>query len=324
MENHPEIVIYESKNRPEVAVKVEAGSVWLTQAQLAELYDTTKQNVGQHIKNIFKTEELDENSVVKKIFTTADDGKNYRVNHYNLDMTISLGYRINSKTATQFRIWANTVLKKYLLNGVAVNERRLKEMNKVLEIVARSTNSEVAGVAELLKHYAGALKILEKYDDGELDAVRGAKEKRPLGYDEARKVLDKIAGKMSGENFARERGNGFRAILGNIYASFGGRDVYSTVESKAAHLLYFIVKDHPFVDGNKRSAAALFVYFLERNCRLRDRTTGRPKIENNALAAMTLMIALSNPKEKTTMTLLVENFLKVGGSGASGFRVNKY
>lgn len=299
-------MIYRDGDKPRLEVKLEQGTVWLTQSQMVELFESSKANVSEHIKNIYEEGELRENTVVRKFRTTAQDGKTYNVAHYNLDMIISLGYRIKSHTATQFRMWATGVLREYTLQGVAVNQKRLDQLGKYLDIVSRSEIAEVSGVGEIVKEYIGALHLLEEYDDNRLSEPEGRKESWKLTYEEARTFLEKIKKQEDfGENFANERSEHFGGVVAGLYQTFGGKELYKSVEEKAANLLYQVVKDHPFVDGNKRSAAALFIFFLSKN-------GIRSTINSNALAATILMVALSDPSEKDQMILLVRNFLDSG------------
>lgn len=301
--NLGEVIIYTDSATPRIEVRLEQDTVWLTQAQLVELYQSSKASVSEHITNIFDEGELTRNSVVRKFRTTASDGKVYNVEHYNLDLIISLGYRIKSRVATQFRIWATNVLRDYILHGVAVNQQRLDELGTILEIVSRSDIAEIAGIGEIMKQYMVALRLLESYDDNTLTEPRGDRESWKLTYREARTFLDELkAGEGFGVNFASERNESLKGIVGGLYQTFDGNELYDSVQEKAANLLYQVVKDHPFVDGNKRSAAALFIYFLAKNNALRD-------INSNALAAITLMTALSHPSEKPQIILLIRNFL---------------
>jgi hypothetical protein len=231
-----------------------------------------------------------------------------------------VGYRANSKVAIQFRKWATKTLKNYLIKGVVVNEKRLKELNQILQIVARSDVVEISGIADILANYTGALTILQEYDDAELPEIDGTKPAQNLTYEAAREFLNQTDFAKNSANFARERNDSFKGIIANLYQTFAGAELYRSTEEKAANLLYQIVKDHPFVDGNKRSAAALFVYFLDQNKLLKiarldakgKKSGARWTIEPNALAAMTLMIALSQPAEKENMIKLVMNLIEMG------------
>jgi prophage maintenance system killer protein len=273
---------------------------------MVELFDSSKANVSEHVKNIYDEGELRKGATVRKFRTVQIEGSRSverDVEHYNLDMIISLGYRIKSKTATKFRIWATNVLKKYTLNGIAINQKRLDELNLMLEIVSRSEIAEVAGVSEIMKKYVGALHLLEAYDGNTLSEPDGDKESWQLTYDEARTFLDELkTNENFSDNFASERSEYLSGIVAGLYQTFDGEELYGNVQEKAANLLYQVVKDHPFFDGNKRSGAALFIYFLAKNNALRD-------INSNALAAITLMTALSKPNEKEQIVLLIRNFL---------------
>jgi prophage maintenance system killer protein len=306
-----DLAIYQGKNGEiELNVDVRQETIWATRAQIADLFGIDRTGVTRHINNIYATNELDEKVVCAKIAHTtrhgAIDGKNQSVvtEVFNLDMVLSVGYRVNSTKATDFRKWSSKILKDYLLRGAAINQKRLTQLNEVLEIVSRSEIAEVAGVAELIKNYTTALNTLEKYDEGKLKAPKGKKEIWQLSYEEASKYLQEVRaiGGYS-ELFASERNESFQGIIAGIYQTFGGKELYTSAEEKAANLLYQIVKDHPFFDGNKRSAAAIFVYFLSKNGILND-------MDNNTLAAIVLLVALSEPSEKEQMVLLVMNFLE--------------
>jgi prophage maintenance system killer protein/prophage antirepressor-like protein len=304
-----EIVIFKSKTGD---VKLNADfrgdTIWATQAQIAELFQIDRTRITRHINNILADDEVDRKSNVRKTHFANSDKP---VNLYSLDMILSVGYRTNSAKAIEFRKWANVILKDYLLRGVAINQKRLDELNQVLEIISRSEIDEVSGVADVLKNYTAALHILADYDENKLSRPHGQKAKWELTYAEARKLLDSIDFAANSANFARERSQSFQGILQSIYQTFAGEELYPSVQEKAANLLYLVVKDHPFFDGNKRSAAALFVYFLEKNGALRDKN-GRQIIASNALAAITLMTALSKPVEKEQIVLLVMNLIDSG------------
>jgi len=309
MSNNQEnkIAIYHKGDEIELRVQLDDETVWLSQAQMVELFESSKANVSEHIKSIYAEGELDKESTVRKFRTVRMEGNREverEIEFYNLDLIISLGYRIKSQVATQFRIWATRVLKDYTIKGAAINQKRLEQLGKYLEIVSRSEISEVAGVGELMKQYVDALRLLEQYDEGKLATPQGSDEKWQLTYDEARTFLDELKTSESfGDNFASERSQHFSGIVAGIYQTFDGKELYASVEEKAVNLLYQIVKDHPFVDGNKRSGAALFIYFLAKNSVLRD-------INSNTLAATTLLVALSKPEEKDQILLLIRNFFE--------------
>lgn len=300
-----EIELYESADGSiTLDVRTDGETVWLTQQQLAELFDTTQQNVSLHLRNVYSSGELDEASTHKEFLLVRREGSRdvrRAVVHYNLDAIISVGYRVQSATATRFRRWATDVLRRYLLEGVAVNERRLQELGQVVSILSRSSDELIAGVADVVARYLPGLALLRDYDEGTITAEPGAVPGWTLTLDEARAVVTRVATEFPDDGlFGRERGGALDGVIGAIYQSFGGRDLYPTVEEKGANLLYLVVKDHPLSDGNKRSAAALFVTFLAHNGLLLD-ADGRPRISNNALAAITLMIAMSDPNEKDLM-----------------------
>ncbi|RWZ78666.1 MAG: Fic/DOC family protein [Candidatus Microsaccharimonas sossegonensis] len=282
-------------------------TIWATQAQIAKIFDVTPQSITIHLKKIYESRELDENLTCKESLQVQTEGQRWverNVKTYNLDAILSIGYRVNSRQATDFRRFANSILKNYILQGVAINKQRLKQLNKYLEVISRSEIAEVAGVAEVIKDYVVALYLLKEYDENNLSIPRGNKVTWQLNYDEARMFLDELkANENFGENFAVERTQQFRSIVANLYQTFDGKELYDTVQEKAVNLLYQLVKDHPFIDGNKRSGAALFIYFLAKNGALRE-------FNNNTLAATTLMVALSEPTEKKQIILLIRHFLK--------------
>jgi prophage maintenance system killer protein len=319
-----EIVIYKtSDGQTQLDVKLESETVWLTQAQMVILFQTTKQNISLHINNIFKEGELNGNSVVKEYLTTASDGKTYNTKYFNLDVIISVGYRVKSKRGTQFRIWANRVLKDYLLKGYALNEKKLKdqkekikELETTLEIFSNVAENyllkqdEFSGILKVVTDYTRALEILDDYDNQRLVIDRTTKElKFKIEYNSAKRVIKKLKEKFGGSSlFGREKDQSFKGTVGAIYQTFGKKELYPSIEEKAAHLLYFTIKNHSFVDGNKRIAAALFLWFLEMNNYLYGKS-GRKRIADNALVALCLLIAESNPKEKEVIVKVVVNLI---------------
>lgn len=311
VENLGEVIIFQdSTDEPKLEVRLVDETVWLSQAQLIDLYDSSKANVSEHIKNIFTEGELDRKGTVRKFRTVQTEGLreiNREIEFYNLDMIISLGYRIKSKTATQFRRWATSILKEYTLRGVVSNQKRLEQLGQYLEIISRSSIPEVAGIGDLMKNYLDAFNLLEEYDNNSLSFPIGSKETWHLTYDEARSFLDELRATGDfNENFAKERGEQFAGIITGLYQTFNGAELYQSVEEKAANLLYQVVKDHPFVDGNKRSAAGLFIYFLTKNG-LAD------EFNKSTLTATTLMTALSDTKENEQIILLIRNLLAKTG-----------
>lgn len=313
-----QIVLY--KNRLEV--RLEQDTVWLRQEQIAKLFGTQRPAITKHLSNIFKTKELEESSVCSILEHTASDGKTYKTKFYNLDAIISVGYRVNSRQATQFRIWATKVLKKHLVDGYTINEKRLKmvehkylELQKSLKLLGNVINlehisDETKGLITVISQYSRALDILDDYDNNRLSVPKGTKDsKYVLTYKEARKIVNEMRKKFKSSSlFGQEKDKSFESSLGAIYQTFDGKDVYPTIQEKAATLLYFIVKNHSFVDGNKRIAAALFICFLHKNGILH-RKDGTNRIDNNSLVALTLMIAISKPSEKDAMIKVILNLL---------------
>lgn len=297
-------------------------TVWLSQAQMCELFDKNKRTVSEHIHNIFKEKELPEKSVVRKFRTTAADGKTYNVSYYNLDVIISVGYRVKSKRGTQFRIWATKVLKQHIIDGYTINEKRLKkQVQKYLElknavnlignvVQIESLPTEAKGLAQVISEYTRALDLLDDFDHQKLETPKGRKRsKYKMTYEEARNVIIAMKEKFNDSDLVgQEKDQSFKSSINAIYQSAGGQDAYPTLEEKAAHLIYFVTKNHSFIDGNKRIAAALFICFLERNGILYRKDGGRI-IDDNALVALTLMIASSNPKEKDVMVKVIMNLI---------------
>ncbi|MDR0906494.1 MAG: virulence RhuM family protein [Oscillospiraceae bacterium] len=292
----------------EIQVRTDGDTVWLTRHQLAELFDRDVKTIGKHVSNALK-EELAEIPVVANFATTAADGKTYRTEHYNLDMILSVGYRVKSANGIKFRRWANGVLQKYLIDGYVKNDARLKQLEKSIEILSRSADDMVSGIADvLLQSFSAGLDLLDRYDHQSLTKPKGERGAYVLTYGEAREFVDSMSFAADSDLFGNEKDESFKGTLGAIYQSFGGAEVYPSLEEKAANLLYMTVKNHSFSDGNKRIAAALFVYFLDKNGALFS-AHGRQAIDNNSLAAITLMIALSKPSEKEIMCALVMNML---------------
>jgi len=318
------IEIYQVENgNTEISVRLENETVWLSLNQMVDLFLRDKSVISRHISNIFKEGELDKQSVVAKNATTAADGKIYQVDFYNLDVIISIGYRIKSQRGTQFRIWANKILKNYLIKGFSINEKRLTQQNEQLKELQDSVKllgdvlnykelntDESIGLLTIISDYAYALDILDRYDYQNLDIRKtSGKETYQLDYNEAKKQIA-IAKKAYGnsELFGREKDDSLKSSLSTIYQTFDRKDLYPSVEEKAANLLYFITKNHSFTDGNKRIAAIIFLYFLERNRILFD-NFGKKRIADNALVALTLMIAVSKPEEKDTMIKVIVNLI---------------
>lgn len=322
-----DIRIYQSEDgKTEVQVKFDHETVWLSQRQMAELFDKDTDTIGLHLKNIFESGELDELSTTEDSSVVQKEGKRNikrRLKLYNLDAIISVGYRVNSKRGVQFRIWANKVLKEYLVKGFSINEKRLSHDNEHLKELKNSvrilgevlnykplSNDESIGLLKIISDYAYALDVLDQYDYQRLEINNtSGKETYRLSYEEAMNQI-KLAKKAYGnsELFGHEKDKSFKSSITTIYQTFDGVDLYPSIEEKASNLLYFITKNHSFSDGNKRIAAFLFLYFLERNGILFDEF-GNKRIADNTLVALTLMIAVSKPEEKETMTKVVVNLI---------------
>ncbi|SEF46531.1 virulence protein RhuM/Fic/DOC family protein [Nitrosomonas ureae] len=318
------IVIYEAENgQTHIEVKFDRDSLWLSLLQIAELFERDKSVISRHLRNIFDSGELIRDSVVAKNATTAADGKIYRVEYFNLDAIISVGYRVNSKKGAQFRIWASHILKQYLVQGYALNEKKLQAQQEKLADLKQAitlssrlshqknlTAEESQGILSILEQYSHALTVLDDYDHQRLQ-IKGNQKTGQLkiSYDEATKQIQlwRKREKLSGL-FGNEKDDSFKSSLETIYQTFGGKELYPSIEEKAANLLYFIVKNHSFSDGNKRIAAALFVWFLARHDYLFN-AEGEKRIADNALVAFTLLIAESKPEEKDTIVKVIINLI---------------
>ena len=309
-----EIVIFESKDKEvRLSVSVDGKDVWLNRQQMADLFDRDVKTIGKHINNALK-EEL-EDSVVANFATTANDGKTYKIDHYNLDMIISVGYRVKSNRGVEFRRWANGILKQYILNGYAINEKRLQALQKTVDIqtkmIANTMEIEAEDVLKAVSLYTDALQLLDQYDHQTLEKPVGKQPVYRITYDDCRTMINHMEDSFKSDVFGVEKEVGkVEGILAAVYQDVFGGEVYPSLEEKAANLLYFMIKDHPFADGCKRIAASLFLEFLNRNNALFK--GGRKVISDGALVAITLMIAESDPKEKDIMTMMVMNLLNVG------------
>ena len=309
------IIIYQPHaDQPAIDVRIEGETVWLSQRQMSVLFDTSSDNVGLHLKNIYAERELLEEATTEDFSVVRQEGNRQvrrSVRHYNLDAIISVGYRVKSATATQFRIWATKRLREYLVQGYSVNQQRLEQLGQIVEVMARADNHLVAGTGEVLAAYLPSLQALRDYDEGTLSASEstGNAPVWQLTHADAQAIIARARSEFPQDRlFGLENGDKLKSVVATIYQSFAGQDLYKTTEQKAANLLYLMVKDHPLVDGNKRSAAALFIEFLSRN-NLLFSADGTPLVSNNALAAMTLMVAMSNPQEKDLMVALVERLI---------------
>lgn len=310
-ERKNEIILFENQGvKLEVNLKDE--TVWLTQAQMSALFNVKQATLSEHINNIFKEGELEERTSIG-ISDKSSGGRKSKI--YNLDVIISVGYRVKSKNGVIFRKWANNVLKDYMLRGYAVNQKRLEYLEKTVKLIdianridERLEGNDAKEILRVIGDYSKALNLLDDYDHRTLEKVKGNIDERKIKYDDCIHVINQLRFNSESSIFAIERNRGLEAIIGNIYQSFGGQDIYKSIEEKGANFLYLIVKNHVFVDGNKRIAATLFIYFLNFYGILYK--NGRQTIDNNTLAALTLLIAESNPKEKEIIIDLVMNFLK--------------
>jgi len=308
-----EIVLYQAPDGSvKLDVRLEQETIWLNLNQMAALFERDKSVISRHLRNVFREGELDRESVVAFFATTAADGKTYQVEYYNLDAILSVGYRVNSKRGTQFRIWATQVLREHILKGYTVNARRLQELRKTIRLVSMLadqhalSSDEAAGLLRVVRDYAFALDLIDDYDHARIPqpAVE-TQAAEPLSLEEARRMIAEMKKHYGcGTLFGQEQGERLGAVLASIHQSVGGQDAYPTIPEKAAHLLYFLVKDHPFADGNKRIGAALFLRFLEKNGWLYG-SDGSPRLSQEALVALTLLVAESPPREKEALVRLI-------------------
>ncbi len=322
-----DIVIYED-GKVELKATVENESIWLSQKQMSELFIKSVKTISEHIGNIFKEEELAKESVIRNFRTTANDGKIYDTNFYNLDVIISVGYRVKSRQGTQFRIWATKILKDYLIKGYALDQKKLQqqklqELDQTIQLIKQGLQNkelsanEVKGFVEIISNYAKSWALLQGYDDQSLEEVTQTKESNfILDYDEAKEAIAELKKVLitKGEAtqlFGQEKAGEFKGNLLNIYQSFGGVDLLPSSEAKAANLLYYIIKGHPFNDGNKRIGAYLFVLFLHKNGILYKQNT-ESKINDNTLVSVALLVAQSHPDQKDIIIKLVMNMLYEG------------
>ena len=324
-ENKGQLIIYQSEDgQTQVSVKMQDETVWLTHDAMAKLFGTAPQNITMHIKNVYAEAELDENSTCKNFLQVRKEGKrtvSRNLAHYNLDMIIAVGYRIKSKVATKFRIWATKALKEYITKGYVLNEQILKEKQEQIEtlksalgIIERGFNGEIKNLEQaqqlnsLMKDFALGLNLLDDFDHKTLD-IKGKtlRDAVKISTDEFLKVINNMKSDFESDVFANPKDNSFDSSVNQIYQTFGGNDCYSTLEEKAAMLLYFIVKNHSFTDGNKRIGASCFLFFLDKNYMLYK--NGKPIIDNGTLFALTLLIAESKPEEMETVKNVVISVL---------------
>ena len=328
MNNQNPIEIYQAQDgTTQVEVRFENDTVWLSQAQMAMLFGKDIRTINEHITNIFDDEELEKESTIRKFRIVRQEGKrqvNREIEHYDLDMIISVGYRVKSKQGISFRRWATARLKEYLTQGYTINQKRLQqnahELEQALALIQKTANSSELtlesgrGLVNIVSRYTHTFLWLQQYDEGLLTEPQTQQGGTLPTYAEACSALAELKSQLMAKGeasdlFGRERDNGLSAILGNLDQSVFGEPAYPSIEAKAAHLLYFVVKNHPFSDGNKRSGAFLFVDFLHRNGRLFDHN-GHPVINDTGLAALTLLVAESDPKQKETLIRLIMHMLK--------------
>jgi prophage maintenance system killer protein len=328
MESKGEIIIYQTEDgKSQLEARLQGDSIWLSQKQIANLFGTQRPAITKHLANIFKTKELAENSVSSILEHTAEDGKKYETKFYNLDAIISVGYRVSSTRATQFRIWATQTLKDHLVKGYTLNEKRLKEqeekfkeLNQTVEFLKATISNkqlskeETQGLLEIISMYTRAFILLNQFDSNTLQLETSDKPLTyEINYEEAIAAIQQLKQRLISKNeaselFGRQRAGGFHGILNSVVQTFGGHYLYPSVEEQAAHLLYFVIKNHPFTDGNKRIGAFLFVWFLHLNKHLL-RNRNEVKINDNALVALALLIAQSDPSNKELMVKLVVNLI---------------
>lgn len=324
-----EIIIYKSKDGPKLEVRLEEETVWLTQKQMAMLFTKGLPTINEHIQNIYKESELKKSSTIRNFRIVRSEGGRIverKIDFYNLDIIISVGYRVKSQRGTQFRIWSTKILKDYLIKGYNINEKRLlqtqnqlKELQTTIGFLQEKSKHELLvgqeqEILNLLANYSKTLTLLEQYDKEKIPLIKKTNSKFILLYQEAQEIIVRIKNnliskKEASQFFGQETSDKFKGVLGNIYQTFDGKELYPSLEEKAAHLLYFTIKDHPFIDGNKRIGSFLFVYFLDKNNYLY-RKIGEKKINDNALTVLSLLIAVSPPQDKNVMIKIITNLLQ--------------
>ncbi|MDI9519935.1 MAG: RhuM family protein [Bacillota bacterium] len=310
MESNQELITYTNGQLVlDVTVTPDKDTVWLTQEQMSILFDTARSSIAYHIGNIFKEGELDRGTSVE-IFDRSEGKASRPPAYYNLDVIISVGYRVKSQRGVAFRKWANQILKTYLMKGYAANETRLKQLGMAINLMQRvRDNLDAAQVLTVIQRYSVALSLLDDYDHQRLKRPQGFGSAYVLSYEECKAVIDSMRLGNESELFGKEKDDSFRGSIGNIYQSFAGQDIYPTLQEKAANLLYLITKNHSFVDGNKRIAATMFLYFLDRNNILYG-ANGEKLLDDHTLVALTIMVAESKPREKETIISVITNCIK--------------
>ena len=323
MENKEKIIIYKTdENEVSIDVKLENDTVWLSQVQMAELFGKDRNTISLHLNNVYDEGELALKATTQDSWLVRLEGDREvkrSITLYNLDAILSVGYRVNSKQGTQFRIWATNILHNHIIKGYTLNEKRLEDLQTSVQLIKKAASfgqinlDEAQGLLNVITEYANTWILLNKYDEHELSIQSNTKTLKELTYELARKAIDKLSEKLvdkkeAGDLFGNERGEYFKGILNSINQKFAGEDLYASFEEKAANLLYLIIKDHPFSDGNKRIGSMLFIYFIKTNGFLLKKN-GEKKINDNALTALALLVAISEPKEKDQMVKLITNLL---------------
>lgn len=313
MNTKDKIIIYQTPDgNTSIDVKLEKDTVWLSMEQLSMLFQRDRTTLQRHIRNIYGDGELEEAATCAKNAQVQKEGDRMverSIPYYNLDLVISLGYRVKSQRGVQFRIWATRVLKQYIIHGVALNDNRLRQLGETIKVLKRTTAQlDARQILSVIEQYTAALDLLDDYDHQRVGKPTGSRSTYVLRYDECRDIIRQMRFSAESDIFGQEKDESFHSSIGAIYQTFDGIEVYPSVEEKAANLLYFIAKNHSFNDGNKRIAAALFLYFLQKNGILY-RKSGDKRIDDNTLVAITIMIAESRTDEKDIMTRLVMNFL---------------
>jgi prophage maintenance system killer protein len=307
---HPLVLFTSPDGVVTVPTRLDHDTLWLTQEQMAQVFEVKRPAITKHLSNVFKEKELNEKSICSILEHMGQrDSRNYATKYYNLDAIIAVGYRVNSRRATQFRIWATAVLRDYMLKGYALNQQRLKTLGQVVSILKRADKQlDAKQVLSVVERYTSALELLDAYDHQRIGKPKGRKGRSRLTYPECRSFIDEMSFGNASTLFGKEKDESFKGSLGAIYQTFDGKELYPSLEEKAANLLYFIVKNHSFTDGNKRIAAAIFLYFLNKN-RMLLTASGAKRIADHTLVALTLMIAESKPVERELMVNLVMTFL---------------
>jgi prophage maintenance system killer protein len=318
-----EIEIYQADNQTQVQVRFDSESVWLTQKQIIQLFQSSKGNISEHIKHIFTECELSPIQTVRKFRTVQSEGKkrvSREIEHYNLDVIISVGYRVNSKSGTQFRQWATQRLKDHLVKGYTINQKRLDQLRQTIQLIEQVGKtetlsiSEAKGLLEIISNYTQSFVLLNQFDSNSLSSDKlNENITYEIKLDEAVAAIKELKKQLmqkkeASELFGKQKDDSFAGILGNVVQSFGGEYLYKSIEEQAAHLLYFVIKNHPFNDGDKRIRAFLFIWFLEKN-KHRFKKSGELKINDNALVALALLVAQSNPADKEIMVKLIVNLI---------------